>query len=92
MDKRNADVAFTLAKLYSTRGNNDKSVEYLQRGLQLSPKDTGALFELGRLHFKTKKYGEAVKVLRRLNSLDPTYPKARELLTQAEKLSKISSI
>ncbi len=77
-----------MARIYGDRGNYGKSVEHLQKGLQLSPTNIAALYELGRLLFEAKNYSEAVNVLKRLTSLDPKYPKAQKMLTQAQKRIK----
>jgi tetratricopeptide (TPR) repeat protein len=84
---RLADKGMQSPQLYSTlseierdRKNTSRSREYLEKALQLDPKNLRLLRQVAAAYYEEKNYAKAVPVLEQLTKLDPANADALYLL------------
>lgn len=78
---RLADKGITSAELYvalseieHVRKNEPKSRDYLEKAIQLDPKNTGLLHQLAASYYEGKDYAKAAPVLEQLTKVEPLNP------------------
>jgi tetratricopeptide (TPR) repeat protein len=69
-----ADVYIALSEAEHDRKNEVKSREYLQKAIQLDPKDVDLPRQLARSYFEAKEYSQAVPLLEQLAKTGPANP------------------
>jgi tetratricopeptide (TPR) repeat protein len=95
-----AELYVALADLEHARKNEPKSREYLERAIQLDPKNTRPLRQLAVSYYEEKNYAKAAPVLEQLTKLEPGNPDAlfllgksyEQLKATAQALSKMQEV
>jgi cytochrome c-type biogenesis protein CcmH/NrfG len=78
--KPSAEGLVSLANSYHYAGSDDRSIETLQRAVQLDPKSANALYNLGMLNWQVKNDPKAaVEAWERLLKTNPDHPRRAEV-------------
>jgi len=78
-DPQNARTEVFLGSVLGSYGQLDKSLEHLQRGLELSPNKQSIMFEIGSTYVNKGEYDKAFEILKRSYELEPKYERAKSL-------------
>lgn len=76
---QNIDIISTIASIYTEKGDYDKSIEFLEKALELSPRRTDILFDLAMLFYNAGKYSWSMNVINRTLLIEDDYIPALEL-------------
>lgn len=75
-----APANYEIALVYDQQGKTNEAISKMENSLQLAPQDTGVIFQLGVLYYKTSQFDKAKAALAKAVSLDPNFSNARYFL------------
>jgi len=75
-----APANYEIALVYDQQGKTNEAISKMENSLQLVPQDTGVIFQLGVLYYKTSQFDKAKAALAKAVSLDPNFSNARYFL------------
>lgn len=71
---------YEIALVYDRQGKTNEAIGKMQNSLQLAPQDTGVIFQLGVLYYKTSQFDKAKLAFAEAVSLDSNFSNARYFL------------
>ncbi len=63
----------TIVKMYDEAGMQDKAIETTQKMIDLNPQDADAIYNLGYMYVKLKKYDDAIETFKRAIEVRPNF-------------------
>jgi tetratricopeptide (TPR) repeat protein len=75
-----AAANYEIALAYDRQGKTNEAISKMQNSLQLAPQDTGVIFQLGVLYYKTSQFDKAKAAFAKAVSLDSNFSNARYFL------------
>jgi len=84
--KDNIEAYFNLSRIYFTSGNIDKSIEMLEKIIEINPKRMDVYHNLGGLYFKKGEKQKAIAILEKALQIDPKNEVVRKNLENVRKL------
>jgi tetratricopeptide (TPR) repeat protein len=67
------DAYFTLARIFESRGQTEKAVDYYRMHLKVKPDSFKAMSNLGSLYDKLGQFGNAIKCFKHAQAIEPEY-------------------
>ena len=77
-------LLFIMGSIYYILGNADKSLEYLDKSLEISSNDTEALLLKANVHIHLKEKDTAIDCCRKILEIDEENWKVKDLLSDLE--------
>jgi tetratricopeptide (TPR) repeat protein len=62
-----------ILRMYDEAGLGDKAIEAAKKIVELNPKDSDSLYNLGYMYYKQKRYNEAIESLRKAVQMRPNF-------------------
>jgi tetratricopeptide (TPR) repeat protein len=84
----NPEYYYSAGRLFSSRGRGDLAAQYIQKAVSLNPKETRYRFELGMIHYLSKRLKEASVEFDASVKLDPSNCQAQFYMGKALKDGK----
>jgi tetratricopeptide (TPR) repeat protein len=63
----------TILRMYDEAGLGDKAIEAAKKIVELNPKDSDSLYNLGYMYAKQRKYNEAIEALKKVIQMRPNF-------------------
>jgi tetratricopeptide (TPR) repeat protein len=82
-EPENMDTVFNLANAYLGAGSLDKAEGLFVKSLETNPDDDQALYQLGTIYDKSKKYDEAIDAFEKVVDLKPKFARGWDALYKA---------
>jgi tetratricopeptide (TPR) repeat protein len=87
LDPSNVFATFGLGTLYGVQGQIEEAIRYLSAAVDLNPEFVDAIYNLGVALERKKEFGKAVKLYKKVLSLDASHEKARSNLTHIQHMN-----
>ncbi len=86
IDSRHFDAVFGLGTLHGLQGNIDQAIHYLTLAISINPEDVDAIYNLGVALERKKDFNKAIKMYKKVLSLDTLHEKARSNLAHIQQV------